>query len=92
MVTKIFLPASAEAASPAGNKGINADTLFEKMFVGFIEDFMDNTCKLMPEDDIRRIVNMTAERLLSPGILAVEVTNVTAADTAFRDLDEYLSA
>ena len=91
MVAKIFLPVSAEAASPTGNKGINADTLAEKMGIGFIEDLMDNTRKLVTEDDVRRIVDMTAESLLGPGVLAVEVTNVTAADTAFGDFNEYLS-
>ncbi len=87
MVAEIFLPDSAEAASPARNKGINADTLVEQMTIGFIEDLVDNTCKLVPEDNVRRIVDMTAECLLGPGVLAVEVTNVTAADTAFGDLD-----
>jgi hypothetical protein len=87
MVTKIFLPVSTKAASPAGNKGINADTLAEKMVIGYIEDLVDNTRKLVPENDIRRIIHMTAESLLGPRILTVEVTNVTAADTAFGDFD-----
>jgi hypothetical protein len=91
MVTEILMPVSAEAASPARNKGIDADTPIEQVLVGFIEHLIDNTRKLVTKDDIRRIVNMTAERLLGPGVLPVEVTNVTAADTAFRDLDEYLS-
>ena len=85
VLAKIFLTVSAEAASPAGNKGINADTLIDKMGIGFIKDLVDNTRKLMAEDDIRRIIYMTAESLLGPWILAVEVTNVTAAYTAFGD-------
>jgi hypothetical protein len=91
VLAKIFLPVSAEAASPAGNKGINAYTFAEKMSVGFIEDLVDNTRKLVAEDDIRRIIYMTAESLLGPWILTVIVTNVTAAYTAFGDFDEYLS-
>jgi len=90
-LTKIFLPVSTEAASPAGNKGINADTLAQKMAIGFTKNLVDNTCKLVTEDNIRRIIYMTAESLLGPRILAVKVTNVTAADTAFGDFDEYLS-
>jgi len=57
------------------------------MSIGFVEDLMDNTCELVPEDDVRRIIDVTAESLLAPGVLAVEVTNVTAADTTFGDLD-----
>jgi len=87
IVAQIFLPVSAKVTSAAGNKGINADTLVEQMSIGFVEDLVDNTCKLMAEDDVWRIVDMAAESLLAPGVLAVEVTNVTAADTAFGDLD-----
>ena len=83
MVAKIFLPVSTEPAPPAGNKGINTDTLAQKMVIGFIEDLVDNTRKLVPEDDIRRIIYMPAEGLLGPWILAVKVTNITAAYTAF---------
>jgi hypothetical protein len=64
IVAQIFLPVSAKAASPAGNKGINADTFVEQMTIGFVEDLVDNTCKLVAEDDVRRVVDMTAESLL----------------------------
>ncbi len=87
VVAQIFLPVSAKAASPAANKSINADALVEQMTIGFVEDLVDNTCELVAEDDVRRVVDMTAESLLGPGVFAVEVTNVTAADTAFGDLD-----
>ncbi len=57
------------------------------MSIGFVKDLVDNTCELVPKDDVRWVVDMTAESLLAPGVLTVEVTNVAAADTALGDLD-----
>jgi hypothetical protein len=87
VVAQVFLAVPAEDASPASNKGVDPDSLAEQVRFGFIEDFLDNTCKLVTKDNVRRVVDMTPEGLLAPGIFAVEVTHITAADAAFGDLN-----
>ncbi len=84
--TEIFAAGLAHVADGAGSIREYRNPLTDEVFICTVRRFQHRSAILMAKNDIGRVGFVFTERVERPGIFAVEIPDVTSANTACVDL------